>query len=46
MHDDEGLAPGLRFVKGYGRAIYAAAIKYIETHRGLLERQLGGVAAE
>jgi DNA-binding PadR family transcriptional regulator len=45
-HADEGLSPGLRFVKGHGRAIYAAAIKYIETHRGLLERQLGGVAAE
>ncbi|MFO1186578.1 MAG: PadR family transcriptional regulator [Alphaproteobacteria bacterium] len=45
-HDDAGLSPGLRFVKGHGRAVYAAAISYIETHRGLLEHQLGGVAAE
>lgn len=45
-HDSVALSPGMRFVNGHGRAIFTAAIEYIETHRGLLERRLGGVAAE
>lgn len=44
-HDDTCLSPGLRFVKGHGRAIYQAAISYIETHRHLLRERLESASA-
>jgi DNA-binding PadR family transcriptional regulator len=43
-HEDASLPPGLRFVKGHGRAIYQAAINYIENNRGLLEHTLDRAA--
>ncbi len=36
-HEDALLSPGLRFVKGHGRAVYKAAIQYLEDNRHLLE---------
>lgn len=36
-HQDADLPRGLKFVQGHGRAIYAAAIGYIEDNRHLLE---------
>ena len=38
QHDSEGVAPGERFVKGLGRAIYVAMLDFIEANRSDLER--------
>jgi DNA-binding PadR family transcriptional regulator len=44
-HEDACLPPGLRFVKGHGRTLYQAAIKYIEDNRALLEGSLDTATA-
>lgn len=38
MPPDCVIPPGRRFVRGFGRAIYRAALDYIADHRHLLER--------